>query len=283
MVDKYRFPDRITPKPENTGHYRNPDHLFMYEGHSMNKQALLIALLFGLTTVVFAQPDGIVSSGADTAAILVLDRMSDMIGSLTSCSYTLRTSHDVQDPDHGTITRLDEHKVYMTGPDRLHVNSTGEKGHRGYWYNGSQVSYYSFTENNYGFMEAPDNIMATIEEVHTKYGVDFPAADFFYPTFTDDLIEQSSRIDYLGTVQIKDQECFRIVARGKDQSVQLWIANDATFLPMKFIITDHTQGNAQYHGTFADWEINPDLPMQLYEFNPPPGASRLRIIPRTSN
>jgi hypothetical protein len=216
----------------------------------------------------------------DTAAILILDHMSDMIGSLSSVSYSLMVTHDVPDPDYGTIARFATHQVHMTGPDRMLVNSRSDKGHRGYWYNGAQVVYYNFTENNYGVMDAPDSIMATIEELHERYGVDFPAADFFYPTFTDDLIAQSTRIDYLGMVQVEGRECFRIVARGADQTVQLWIANDATFLPVRFIITDHTLSNAQYQGTFSDWSLNPDVPREFYEFRPPPGASLIRILPR---
>jgi len=215
----------------------------------------------------------------DSAAILVLDHMSDMIGSLSSVSYSLSVTHDVQDPDYGTIARFATHQVYMTGPDRMHVNSLSDKGHRGYWYNGNQVLYYSFTENNYGVMDAPGGTMAAIDDIHRRYGLDFPAADFFYPTFTDDLIAQSARIDYLGIVKLGGRECFRIVARGTNQTVQLWIANDATFLPAKFIITDHARANAQYQATFADWAMNPDLPTELYNFRPPPGASLIRILP----
>lgn len=241
------------------------------------------AILIGLTTAVQAQTSSIAPPLMDTAAILIMDRMADMIGSLHTCSFNLRTGQDVQDPDHGTITRFTDHEVYMTGPDRMHVNSIGEAAHKGYWYNGWQVAYYNFTEHNYGFMEAPENIIATIDELHHRYGLDFPAADFFYPTFTDDVIAQSTSIRYLGTTHMDGKECFRIVAHGKDQSVQLWIANDAAFLPVHFIITDHTQNNAQYEGAFANWVMNPDIPEQLYEFMPPPGAAQVTIVPRTAN
>ena len=216
----------------------------------------------------------------DTAAILILDRMSEVIGSLYSCSYTLHSAESVDDQDHGRITLFHDHQVYFTGPDRMHVNSTGDKGHAGYWYDGDQVVYYSFTENNYGFMEAPETIIETIDEINYRYGVDLPGADLFYPSFVDDLISQSDRIHYLGTSRLNGQECYRIVAHGKQQSVQLWVANDATFLPKRFVITEHTDRGAQYSGAFADWVLNPDIPEAIYEFMPPPGASQIRIKPR---
>ena len=155
-------------------------------------RAFLTTLVIALASAAQAQQGATPATTIDTAAILITDRMADMIGSLHSCSYDLRTIQDVQDPDHGIITRFTDHEVYMTGPDRMHVNSIGEEAHKGYWYNGWQLAYYNFTENNFGFVEAPGNIMATIDELHHRYGIDFPAADFFYPTFTDDLIGQST-------------------------------------------------------------------------------------------
>jgi hypothetical protein len=234
------------------------------------------------TLLANAQHDNTPPPSIDTTAILVLDRMADMIGSLYSCSLDLDTRNDVNDPEHGTITRFTRHQVHFSGNDRMHVNSTGEMRHKGYWYNGWQVVYYDFTENNYGIVEAPSTTIATIDEVHHSYGIDFPAADFFYPTFTDDLIAQSDRIHYLGTAMVEGRECFRVVAHGKVQTVQLWVANDATFLPVRYIITDHAKGNTQSAGYFTNWRINPDLPDQLFEFQPPPGAHRVRMMPRTT-
>ncbi len=220
------------------------------------------------------------SQELDTAAILVLDRMSEVIGGLHACSYTLHSSQRVDDPDHGRITVLQKHEVYLTGPDRMHVNTTGEKGHTGYWYDGDQVVYYSFTENNFGFMEAPGTIMETIDEIHHRYGVDLPGSDLFYPEFVDDLIAQSNRIYFLGTAALDGKECFRVVAHGEEQSVQLWIANDATFLPVRLIVIDHLDQGAQYTGTFSGWSLNPDIPNAIYQFMPPPGASQVHIKPR---
>ncbi len=217
---------------------------------------------------------------ADTSALIVLDRMADMIGSLHSCSFTLRVGQDEADPSLGNLSRFSDHHVYMTGPDRMHVNTVSEKSHRGYWCDGEQIGYYNYSENNFGTIEALSTIIASIERLHQDYGVDFPAADFFYPTFTDDLIAQSTHIRRLGNVRMDGRDCFRVATKGPKISAQIWIANDATWLPVRFIFTDHTRGNSRYEGAFADWELNPDIPDQIYAFEPPPGASPVRILPR---
>ncbi len=109
----------------------------------------------------------------DTVAIMLLDKMGSVIGELESCSFTLNTSNDGIDVDLGLIKYFNVHQVYMVGPDKMLINSQGDKGHRGFWYNGKKLMYYSYTENNYGAIDAPDNIIATIDFVNKNYGIDY--------------------------------------------------------------------------------------------------------------
>lgn len=235
----------------------------------------LFVLLSILPLQMFAQRPPI-----DTVAVMLLDRMSVVIGQLGSCSYTLHTSQDVVvEYGLGIIKQLDTHEVYMVGPDKMLINSRGGKGHRGYWYNGKKLAYYSYDENNYVIIDAPPNIMATIDTVHKTYGIDFPAADFFYPTFTDDLIDHSDQIRYLGTATVNGKPGFHIIATSKEMSIQIWIADDALFLPVKMVIVYHGQNNGkQYDATFSNWQINPELPAAMFEFNPPPAARKISIM-----
>jgi hypothetical protein len=235
----------------------------------------LFVLFLILPLQIFAR-----QSAIDTAAVMLLDRMSSVIGQLGSCSFTLRTSQDVVlEYDLGIIKQLDEHEVYMLGPDKMLINSRGDKGHRGYWYNRKKLAYYSYDENNYVILDAPPNIVATIDSVHKTYGIDFPAADFFYPTFTDDLIDNSDLIIYLGTAEANGKNCFRIIARNEDMSIQIWIADDALLLPVKMVIVYGAEdGTREYEATFSNWQINPELPAAMFEFSPPPKASKISIM-----
>ncbi len=216
----------------------------------------------------------------DPVAVLILDRMSEVIGELGSCSYTLHTSQDIQDntfflPEQGLglVKHFAENEVYMMGPDKMLVNVNGDKGHQGYWYNGEVIAYYSYDENNFAVVEAPPTILEMMYQINEAYDIDFPAADFFNPYFTDDLLAQSDKVRYLGTTDINGKECFRIIAASKERNVQLWISNDALTLPVKMVIVDFEQeNNPQYEATFSDWEINPDLPDALFDFMPLPIA-----------
>ncbi len=217
----------------------------------------------------------------DSIAIAILDHMTYMIGSLNSVSFDLRSSNDVANAEFGLIKSSGINNVYMLGPDKMLINSRNEKGHREFWYNGKQMVYLSHDENNYAIIDAPSNIIAAIDTINKQYGIRFPGADFFYPSFTDDLIKYSDQIKYLGEKSVNGKECSHIIAISKKLNIQIWISNEGLNLPVKFVIINkEKEGNPQYEASFSNWKINPDLPWAMFEFLPPPGAVEVKIIPK---
>jgi hypothetical protein len=240
------------------------------------KKLIIIISCLALSLLGWAQ-----TAKVDTVALLILNHMSDVIGDLNSCSFSLSTSIDIDDFEKGIIKQSGTNEVFMVGPDKMLVHSYGDKGHRGYWYNGVKFTYYSFDENNYSTLAAPPDIISTITGLNLEYGLEFPAADFFYPTLTDDILDQYNNIVYIGNTVIDKQECFHIMASNKDQSIQFWIANDAYNLPKKFVLTYKNMENMQYDATFSNWVLNPEIPNAIFEFSPPPKAAKIDMLPIT--
>jgi hypothetical protein len=238
-------------------------------------------ILLSLTLILIANVGRSQGVKYDSTAIFIMDRMSDVIGDLESCSYKLHTSSDEKNEPYGLVRSYGVDEVYMSGPDKMLVSVEDKKGHRQYMYNGKQMAYYSFTENNYGTIEAPSTTMEAIDKIHNDYDVNFPAADFFYPTFTDDMIALFEEIRYLGMVRIDEKECFHILGKNTEMTVQFWINNDAFTLPAKLLIT-HSDDHTQYEATFSNWKINTSLPEAMFDFLPPAGANKLRIVAKNS-
>ena len=115
--------------------------------------------------------------------------------------------------------------ISFSGSNKLMAKIEGTEGNKGFWYDGEYLSFYNFDENNYVTLEAPDNTLEMIDEMHINYDFQFPAADFFYPNFTDDMMEQFDSIQFLGKKLIGDEECYHIMATNSDVNVQLWISN----------------------------------------------------------
>jgi hypothetical protein len=235
---------------------------------------MLPSLLMGFT--VFAQPK------TDSLAVIIFDQMSHIIGDLNSVDFTVETRNDVIDPFFGPVSNFSVNQVVFDGPDKMYVNLNGDKGHRSYWYNGEFLVYYSFNENNFAIIETPPTTIETIDSINLNYGVDFPAADFFYPSFTEDLIAASTELIYTGKNIVEAKECFHIVSKQKDMTVQFWIENSVLFLPVKMLIMYKSENqDLQYEATFKEWKINPELPVSMFNFLPPPGAREIKIQAKT--
>ena len=216
----------------------------------------------------------------DSAAVMILDRMSNMIASMESVSFKMNIEQDKLSRGAGLIKHGVEASVFMRGPDKMLVDINGDDGQKDYLYNGKTFTYYSMTNNQYATIDAPSTNIQTIDLLHNDYGLDFPASDFFYPNFVNDLIANSNNLLYLGITKVNDKQCFHLAGSTSDKTMtyQFWIADDAFFLPVKMAIVYTDQpGNPQYQGSMYDWEINPALPDAMFEFNVPPGAKQIKL------
>ena len=214
----------------------------------------------------------------DSTAVYIIDQMSDLIGDLQSVTFNTTTSSDKLN-DKGYIqTHYSTSEVSMVGPDKLMAITKGDNGGHGYWYNGQYLSYYSFGENNYLILEAPENIISMIDTMHIRFDFKFPAIDFFYPSFTDDILESFDTIEFIGKRTIDEEECYQIIALNEEMNVQLWVSGSRNFLPKKMKIIYKNQNNIQYTTTFTSWVLNPQIPEAIFEFLPPPNAKLISIL-----
>lgn len=214
----------------------------------------------------------------DSIAIALLERMSNIIGSLQSCRFTVDVEIDVVHETHGLLKRFDHAEVLMSGTNKLLIDARGYKGHRMLFYNGKQLAYYSFGEHHYGIIPAPASTIKTIDSVYEQYDIEFPAADFFYPAFVEDLLMYTDSLRFLGIEEIEGKPYFHCIAHAPGVSFQIWAGSDPYALPEKYAIHYRSlPGAPQYVATFGSWEINPSLSDALFEFTAPPGARRVTI------
>ena len=244
-----------------------------------NKSVLSILLLL----ISFNFHGQNIENTIDTIAVSLLDRMAGVIGGLGSVSFQAEISKDVKKAKYGLVKEYSSTEVYMVGPDKMHVQSNGTDGHKGYWYNGETLVYYSFKENNYSVVDAPSDIISMIDSINTNFGIEFPAADLFYPDLVDTVIRDFDHISYLGEEEINGVNCFHIMAVNEVTNIQLWITDDAFFLPEKFLVIYKDDQNIQYEVDFTKWKLNPDLPEEIFSFEPPPGARNIAIMAKTES
>ncbi|HXB10212.1 MAG TPA: DUF2092 domain-containing protein [Puia sp.] len=242
---------------------------------------LLFVLFPGLLAVPSqAQTSAAKSRRIDTVAVAILDRMSAMVGDLGSCSFTVKSNYDVSSKELGLIKHSDEEQLFLHGPNKMLIKSEGDRGSRDLYFDGKKLNYYSQDKNQYGQVEAGMTLVEMIDTVNKLYGIDFPAADFLYPTFVDDILAESKELVYLGLTKVEGKECYHIAGRGQDKTYQFWISDDAFSLPLKMVIVyTNKEMDPQYEAIFSDWQVNPNLPDALFEFAVPHKAKRVRMVP----
>ena len=242
----------------------------------MKKPLFLLSILLS-SYLSFSQTDKTI----DSTAVFVLDKMSDIIGDLTSVTFDINTSVDKVSASNNLIKSYSKTTVTFSGPDKLLVRTDGSRGQSGFWYDGEYFTYYNYDENNYVTLEAPDTTLEMIDQMHLDFDFTFPAADFFYPNFTDDVLEHFNTIKFLGKKTVDNEECYHILASNDNIDVQIWVANKTYLLPKHFVITYKKESNRQYESTFSNWSLNPDVPDRVFHFLTPPTAKLINILKKS--
>ena len=233
-------------------------------------------LLFLLSLTGFSQT----AKNIDPIAISLIDKMGAVIGGLEACSFDVVSSHDIKNMDGLWERSFDSHEVFFRGPDMMAIHSRGNNGNEGYWYNGKQITWYSFDENNYVTIPAPETIIKTIDSVNVVFGMRFPAADLFYPSLGDDLLEEFDTIAYSGIKTVQGVDCSHSIAENSTMNFQLWIENGAFYLPRKYLIYKKGNDPELSESTFENWDTNPSLPDEIFIFTPPENSDLISIMPK---
>ena len=217
----------------------------------------------------------------DSVAVSLLDRMGDVIGELESCTYNLDITIDKLNIDNNIVKYHGSSSVSLEGPDKLVIRAKGDGGDHGFWYNGEYFTYYSFNDNTYVTIESSDGIVDVTNAMEDAFGFKFPAMDFFSPTFTDDILKNFDTIQFLEMKTINGQDSFHLLLTNENINVQIWISNDIQMLPSQIVIIYKKENNKQFHGTFSDWQLNPEIPNKLFDFSPPPSAKLISILAKS--
>lgn len=185
--------------------------------------------------------------------------MGAVFGDLKSVGFTSEVSKDVAYSDDFYIKVFSKSEVIIKEPNKFSVRHHGEKNEDIYSYDGSQVTYFSFTNNIYAVADAPDNLIETIDYLYEDFGIELTTADFLYPNFSKDFVDQMDQVLYLGVALINGKRALHVMGSNESISAQIWVSDDAYFLPMKIVITYLSEGVAHQHKTdFSDWALKMD-------------------------
>ncbi len=192
-------------------------------------------------------------------------------------SFNIIVDEDKLTPDSQVVK---EHRVCHVDaekPNKLFVSNKIDTHAFFYFYDGEYFTYYSKDENNYVKLGAPETTAAMIDSMHYGFGFNFPAGDFFYPSFGTDFEAFFDVIDIEGHENVDGEACTKVYAKNDNIDAAVWIS-DKTQFPAKLEIVYKKKNNIKYQALFTKWDTNPPFKDAVFAFEVPEDASLINIM-----
>jgi hypothetical protein len=214
----------------------------------------------------------------DARADELVKQMSDLLASARSFALEAEEIYD-EVPEHLPRTQLTNLRhVALRRPDRMVGDASGDALNRSFWYDGKALSIHEKEQNTYATLPVPATIDGALDAIFERTGMVIPLADFVYEDVYARLMESVQRGVYLGIHRVGDVPCHHLSFEQESIDWQLWIDAGEKPLPRKLVIAYKTEDEVpQYAVTIEKWNLNPDLPEELFRFEPPEGAERFEF------
>ena len=165
-------------------------------------------------------------------------------------------------------------------PNEVRIDRQGPDGRVVFRYDGKRFSLDAVDRKVYATEPAPPTMEAALDDAHARLKIDAPAEDLFvhdsYHALTDGLTTGR----YIGLEPIGKQMAHHIAVTKKDVDYQLWIADGAQAVPLRYVITSKDLPNhPQFTVELSDWQPNVAVSANSFAFTPPPGSRKIAFAP----
>ncbi len=216
----------------------------------------------------------------DPRADAVLKRMSHDLSSMGSFRVSGDSSTEVVLKSGEKIAHEATSNIAVKRPDMARSDRVGAESNMSFFYNGKDITLLGRRLNMYATTPAPQTLDGAIDFSRDKLGLDLPAADLLvsdpYKALTEDVVSG----EYIDESTVDGVLCDHIAFRGHDVDFQLWVAkNTPRALPVKYLITSKkVTGEPEFTVRLRDWQPDASLSNSIFEFTPPPGATKIDFL-----
>jgi len=166
-------------------------------------------------------------------------------------------------------------RMAVVRPNRVAADATGDTLNRASWYDGKTITILDKEHNNYGVIEAPATIDATLDKI-ADYGIALPLMDLLYSDPYAVLTEDVTYGRYLGIHLAAGVPCHHLVFSQETIEWQIWIDASDQPLPRRMVISYVDEPDEpKYSATIRRWKLDPQFPDELFTFEAPEGATKM--------
>ncbi len=214
----------------------------------------------------------------------ILRKMSDYLSSLKQFTFQGDITTDVILFSGQKLQNSGSIDISIRRPNRFYLTRKGNYVDQAFYYDSKTLTLLGKKVNFYASIDALPTIEETLDKAIEEVGLIAPGADIIYQNTYGVLMEDVESGFYAGLSTIQDVECHHLAFRKSEVDWQIWIENDDTPLPCKYLITSKwTRGEPQFSVVFFNWNTAAKLKDELFVFTPPEGAEKIEFIPVTTD
>ena len=235
----------------------------------------VLALWAAGSTAVWAETPAV-----DPAAVQILKRMTDWLGSLKQFSVkTQNTIEDLTDSGH----RVDDDVsaiVTVSRLNKLKAQREGDLIDQIFYYNGKTLTLYNSTDKVYATEPAPGTIEGMLTFARSSLGLIIPAADLIYRNNFELLMQGVTLATINGKEFINGVKCDHLLFSRPGVDFQVCVADSGDPFPYKYVVTDtSTCALISISTVMSDWNAAPAVDEAFFNFLPSKGVKRISFMP----
>jgi hypothetical protein len=208
----------------------------------------------------------------------LITRMSETIAELES----FRIDSDAYQDAGLPLGQIIEHSMQVTArirrPATMRITMHSTQDTKEIYFSEGVLTLFDHDRNFYGQEDIPPNLDAAIDYAIDEFGIDAPLMDFLSTDAAIVLLEGAERVDYFGTGLVRNQVHHHIGIRQEDIDLQVWISTEGPMLPGKISMSSKWVSGSPRFVAFLTWDTDPDIPSGVLRFEPPDGATRIKIL-----
>ncbi|MCU1277337.1 MAG: hypothetical protein JWM53_883 [bacterium] len=211
-----------------------------------------------------------------------LHKMSDYLDGLKSFRVAATTVDEKVTTDGQKIQDLKESTMAAKRPNALRVDRLGPAGRVVFRYDGKQFSIDAIDKKVYAVAPAPATIEAAVDAAREQLKIDAPAGDLIVRDSYHALLDGVGTGRYVGLEPVGDRMAHHLAMTKKDVDYQIWIADGARPVPVRYVITSKDlPGHPEFTVELRNWEPNAAVAADSVAFTPPPGAKQVAFAPQS--
>jgi len=252
--------------------------------------ALLLALV---TLPVTAQPAGTAPAAEPEVEVAgpfiqpraadVLRKACDFLAAKRSFRVHAEVTFDEVFRSGPLVHRSRGMSMLLQRPDRLYLESHGDKGRRKVYYDGASVTIADTDAKLYGRFEAPATIEEMLDDAMVRFDVALPLADLASADPCAALEGNAERGWYLGEHYFAGERSHHLFLSAPDVDVQLWIATGEEPVLRKIVLTYTSEPDKPRYGVVLDdWDFSPRHDANAFTFTPPADMRQIEFVVRAA-